>query len=227
MKMASSNHTWKDSILLVIKQTKALIVKNLRLQYRSFGSLVAQLVIGVIFMILLLIVGVVISASYASDTTYIDTKVRQELKTKQEFYRQPICLELPCYSFAYGSTNGVVGRNTTAIELIINETIKQLNINSSIVYAFPENYTTTEVDDWLLLNQNRTKTIFLFENSNQWQIDSNSTFRYLVITNSSQDCLALGALKCNNPFLDQHIPLVTSVDAAFATIYGTNSSPYV
>jgi len=209
-------------------QTVALAQKNLLIARRTPGSTCVQLFIGVVFLFLLLILAAAVNSASGTDTDFTDQERANPVVTPPG---DPTCVVGPgmstCYVFAY-ATVGLAYRNETNVQLIVNATAKRMGLSPDSInqtfgfYAFPADWTQTNVTAWILANPNVTKAIVHFENSYQWHLPASQQipFRYILQTNATADCLALGVLRCTIPMIDVHIPLMTALDAAFVATFG-------
>lgn len=213
------------SIKKFIRQTSALTSKNLKLSLRNSTATLAQLWIGVLFLILLLIIGAAIQATGKNDTSFIDTKNAVDRSPPAEL--RPCIVgkgQSACYNFAYASSRGPAFRDDAAIETLVDGIAAKLNLNaarnvSGGILAFNPNATTADIDAWIIANPNITKSIFVFENSHQWNV-STSSFRYIYRFNASLSCREIRIYKCDEPWLDIHVPMISALNAAINDIYG-------
>jgi ABC-type Na+ transport system ATPase subunit NatA len=211
------------------RQTLALTSKNLKLSLRNSSATIAQLWIGVLFLILLLIIGAALAASSRSDTSFVDTKTQVDRNAPTSF---PPCSVGPgksaCYAFAYGSTRDAPFRNDSDVEELIDRVAAILQINpdrnaSGGIYSLGA-ANASVIEQWILDNPNTTRAVLMFENSHQWKTMPTSAFRYIYRFNSTRNCREIRIYKCDEPWLDYHLPLVSAVNAAFNSLYGGDAN---
>ncbi|KAH9249876.1 hypothetical protein BASA81_012367 [Batrachochytrium salamandrivorans] len=217
-------------------QTKVLTLKNLRLSFRNLSTLVSQMWIGVIFLILLLIVGAAIEASTRNNTSF------SNVKTHLDVYGPSTLLECvvgsgldACYNFAYASSNPST-RDSAAIETLVDAMAIKLGIStarnvSGGIFAFASGSTSADVDQWILAHPNVTRSVLVFENSNQWTTQVNnpdaSPFRFIYRSNTTKNCAYMGFIKCDDPYLQYHIPILGAVHAGFIASFGGNVDAHI
>lgn len=208
------------------RQSLSLTKKNVLIMARSAAATFTTIWIGVLFLILLVIIGTAIQATSGSDTSFTDTKTHSDRLGPKTF---PNCTKgngLPaCFAFGYGSTRGVA--NESLVEAVVDHMITSLKLPTGLarnvpggVLKFDINLTSQDVDLWILANQNVTKTIILFENSHQYLINPKSVLRYVLYTNSTYSCKEIGLYKCDEPWLDVHIPIMGALNSAIIAVVG-------
>lgn len=214
-----------------IRQTVALTRKTLLLMFRSTSATFAQIWIGVVFLVLLVIVGAAIKATAGSDTSFVDTPTSLDLISHTPMRNCTVGKNQPgCYAFAYGTTNGFGYYDEATIESIVDAMAVKLGLTASArnvpygILKLDLNWTSTQVDSWILSNPNITKSIVLFENSHQWVADPMAPLRYVLQTNATKSCQALRIFRCDEPWLDTHIPIMTALHASFVSAFGGESN---
>ena len=179
-------------------QVYSVTRKNLISAWRNYPSTLAQLLVGLFFLILLLILKAAILAQGALSNATTNVPVRQPEAAPLKY---PSCTSYfgECYAFGYASSRSYPFRNDEYIEQIVDFVANALNTSaernvSGGILKFSPSASLSDVDDWILNNPNRTRGIIIFENSYQWN-NSNSSFNYILQTNSTVDCQNIGVFK--------------------------------
>jgi hypothetical protein len=214
---------------LYARQTMALTRKCVKLQLRNKSATATQLLIGVLFLTLLLVMDVALRATNKSNTYY-----REELDPPlfgganvDDAIIQPCVARIPlasggdptCYSFIYAPLKSSHA-DIPAMEAVVMDIATRASIPTvdGVKYGIRRFDNTSKMEEFLLANENITKLAVTFENSNEW-INAGAKFKYQVQVNYTKTCTEVNALGCDNPMLGVSIPFQTAVDAAFAKLY--------
>ena len=199
-----------------IRQTYVLLKKNLLLHARNRTSTVAQIGIGMMLCLALVIMQAVIDMNQQYNEAFVEAKHPQ----LEDATRMVPCISHvgECYTFVYAPNDTVsteIARSTATIGGIPN-TEQEFGIRGF--------GTTKEMNDFIVQNPNTTGMAVTFKNPTEWnQTTSNrvvNLFDYELQLNETRICRELGVFKCNNPYVELRAPLQTALDSAFIRKYG-------
>lgn len=203
---------------LYVKQTKLLVVKNLKLHVRNPVVTGFQVLIGVLLIALLAVMEAAVSANSRTNEAELaavhpSRLVVPPLERCTPGADSPLGL---CYSFVYSPNN------SAAADAVVDSIIA---LSSGIPSGRGAEYgvlsfgAPDEVDTWLVNNPNTTQLSLVFHNPDEWST-AGSAFKYAIQANSTPICRSLGVLECSTPDLSLVAAAQYALDTAFIRMYG-------
>ena len=206
------------------RQTKILTKKNLLVQFRNKGATAAQLLVGVLFIILLLIMDIAVKENNKSNAWYINTP---NPSAYNAFAFTPCtgANGAKCYSiFIYGDSKAeaTLGSNVASLIGIPGE-------NKPSGWNFVNKSEYPELKDYLFDNMNTSRIGVEFKwrrgrgtgpsyaNGENEQLPAS----YILHYNKTRNCGDLGIFNCENTQKELLVPLMTAIDSVILRHYAT------
>ena len=207
------------------RQTKILTKKNLLVQFRNKGATAAQLLVGVLFIILLLIMDIAVKENNKSNAWYINTR---NPSAYNAFAFTP-CTGAnggKCYSmFVYGDSEAeaTLGSNVASLIGIPGE-------NKPSGWNFVNKSKYPQLKDYLFDNMNISRIGVEFKwrggrgsgpsyaNGENEQLPAS----YILHYNKTRNCGDLGVFNCENTQQELLVPLMTAIDSVILRHYATD-----
>ena len=207
------------------RQTYVLTKKNLLVQLRNKTATAAQLGVGVLFIVLLLVMDIAVKENNKNNDWYVETR-DPIVQTAFDFTQ---CTPTPgekCYSlFLYGNSETEIvltNKITTLLKLPGRDVEYGWNFVNQT--SFPS------IKEYLFDNLNVSRIGLEFAwppNSQQaaWQHGEDSSVlptSYILHYNGTQNCGDLGIFNCEKINKQLLVPLMTAVDSIILRQYATN-----
>ena len=205
------------------RQTAVLTSKNLKVQRRNVGATIAQLGVGPLFIILLLIMDLAVKENNRSNDWYIETRD----PTRNEAYMFSRCSPTKgetCYSFfVYGDSEAEAslgGRIATLLDVPGRGVAYGFNFVNKTDYPDLKDYLFTH------MNTSRIGLEFSWPRGGESYANGESMTvlpsAYTIHYNGTANCGDLGIFNCENMQQQLTVPLMTAVDSTLLRKYAVN-----
>ena len=210
------------------RQTKVLTGKNLKVQKRNLGATIAQLGVGPLFIVLLLIMDLAVKENNKNNDWYIETR-DPIIQTASEFTKCTSTAKW-CYSlFLYGDSDSEVqlaSEITTLLDLPAQNVEQGWNFVNKSEYPVIKDYLFANLNvsriglefNWPVSGQSATKV-------NSWENGDSTTVlptSYILHYNGTRNCGDLGIFNCEQRNRQLLVPLMTAVDSVLLRKYALN-----
>jgi ABC-type multidrug transport system ATPase subunit len=208
------------------RQTRVLTMKNIRVQFRNKGATAAQLLVGVLFIILLLIMDIAVKENNKNNDWYIETRDSTLYDAFEFTPCTPIKGEV-CYSiFIYGDSQAEANLGVQVAKILDLPTTE----NSAGGWKFVNKSTYPDLKDYLFTHLNTSRIGVEFKwpgggGPSYSNGESSTTLpsSYILHYNGTRNCGDLGIFNCENTERQLLVPLMTAVDSILLRRYALNS----
>jgi hypothetical protein len=211
------------------RQTYVLTKKNFLVQLRNKTATAAQLGVGVLFILLLLVMDIAVKENNKNNDWYIETR-DPIIQTASDFTKCTSLNGKICYSlFLYGDSFSEVqlaSEITTLLDLPAQNVEQGWNFVNKSEYPVIKDYLFANLNvsriglefNWPVSGQSATKV-------NSWENGDSSTVlptSYILHYNGTRNCGDLGIFNCEQRNRQLLVPLMTAVDSVLLRKYALN-----